>query len=43
MALTAVDVLIETVQDWGVAVVFGLPGDVTRPVSSRYATRERRP
>ena len=27
MALTAADVLIETVQDWGVEVVFGLPGD----------------
>jgi len=27
MALTAADVLIETLQDWGVEVVFGLPGD----------------
>ena len=27
MALTAADVLIETIQDWGVEVVFGLPGD----------------
>src|SRR2546428_68953 len=27
MALTAADVLIETIQDWGVDVVFGLPGD----------------
>src|SRR2546427_9679364 len=27
MALTAADVLIEGIQDWGVDVVFGLPGD----------------
>src|SRR2546422_10506644 len=27
MALTAADVLVETIQDWGVDVVFGLPGD----------------
>ena len=27
MALTAADVLIETIRDWGVEVVFGLPGD----------------
>src|SRR5437867_5907018 len=27
MTLTAADVLIETIRDWGVEVVFGLPGD----------------
>src|SRR5437016_8624523 len=27
MASTAADVLVETLQDWGVEVVFGLPGD----------------
>ncbi len=27
MAMTAADVLIETLIDWGVEVVFGLPGD----------------
>src|SRR5919201_1587662 len=27
MASTAADILIETIQDWGVEVVFGLPGD----------------
>src|SRR5438270_1630234 len=27
MADTAADVLIETIRDWGVEVVFGLPGD----------------
>jgi pyruvate dehydrogenase (quinone) len=25
--MTAADALIETIQDWGVDVVFGLPGD----------------
>jgi thiamine pyrophosphate-dependent acetolactate synthase large subunit-like protein len=32
MALTAADVLIETIQDWGVEVVFGLPVDVINGV-----------
>ena len=27
MATTAADVLIETLIDWGVEVIFGLPGD----------------
>ena len=27
MAQTAADILIESLQDWGVEVVFGLPGD----------------
>jgi hypothetical protein len=27
MASTAADVLVETLQDWGVEVVFGMPGD----------------
>ena len=27
MAITAADVLIDTIYDWGVEVVFGLPGD----------------
>src|SRR5678809_126989 len=27
MKTTAADILIETIQDWGVEVVFGLPGD----------------
>src|SRR5437764_65344 len=27
MAITAADVLIDTIHDWGVDVVFGLPGD----------------
>src|SRR5438270_7763035 len=27
MSMTAADVLIETIQEWGVDVIFGLPGD----------------
>ena len=27
MAQTAADILIEVLQDWGVEIVFGLPGD----------------
>jgi pyruvate dehydrogenase (quinone) len=27
MANTAADILLETIQDWGVEVIFGLPGD----------------
>jgi len=27
MAMTAADILIDTIMDWGVEVVFGLPGD----------------
>src|SRR5262250_2270579 len=27
MASTAADILIETIRDWGVEVIFGLPGD----------------
>src|SRR5437870_2041118 len=40
MALTAADVLIETVQDWGVEVVFGLPGDGINGIMQ--ALRKRR-
>jgi thiamine pyrophosphate-dependent acetolactate synthase large subunit-like protein len=40
MALTAADVLIETVQDWGVEVVFGLPGDGINGIME--ALRKRR-
>ena len=27
MAMTGADILIETIMDWGVDVIFGLPGD----------------
>jgi pyruvate dehydrogenase (quinone) len=40
MALTAADVLIETLQDWGVDVVFGLPGDGINGIME--ALRKRR-
>jgi pyruvate dehydrogenase (quinone) len=40
MALTAADVLIETMQDWGVEVVFGLPGDGINGIME--ALRKRR-
>jgi pyruvate dehydrogenase (quinone) len=40
MAETAADILIETVQDWGVDVVFGLPGDGINAIME--ALRRRR-
>ena len=40
MALTAADVLIETVQDRGVEVIFGLPGDGINGIME--ALRKRR-
>src|SRR5947209_238432 len=40
MALTAADVLIEGIQDWGVDVVFGLPGDGINGIME--ALRKRR-
>jgi len=40
MALTAADVLIETLQDWGVEIVFGLPGDGINGIME--ALRKRR-
>ena len=40
MAATAADVLIETIQDWGVEVVFGLPGDGINGIME--ALRKRR-
>ncbi len=40
MALTAADVLIETIQDWGVEIVFGLPGDGINGIME--ALRKRR-
>ena len=40
MASTAADILIETIQDWGVEVVFGLPGDGINGIME--ALRKRR-
>jgi pyruvate dehydrogenase (quinone) len=39
MALTAAEVLIETIQEWGVEVVFGLPGDGINGIMEALRTR----
>src|SRR5215207_5764691 len=39
MATTAADVLIDTLQDWGVSVVFGLPGDGINGLMEALRTR----
>jgi pyruvate dehydrogenase (quinone)/pyruvate oxidase len=40
MAKTAADVLVETLQDWGIEVVFGLPGDGINGIMEALRTRE---
>src|SRR5688572_18969853 len=40
MATTAADVLIETLQDWGVKVIFGLPGDGINGIMEALRTRQ---
>src|SRR5262249_5624004 len=42
MAITAADVLIETIHDWGVDVVFGLPGDGINGIMEALRTRQDR-
>jgi pyruvate dehydrogenase (quinone) len=42
MAMTAADVLIETIADWGVEVVFGLPGDGINGIMEALRTRQDR-
>jgi pyruvate dehydrogenase (quinone)/pyruvate oxidase len=42
MAQTAADVLIETIHDWGVDVVFGLPGDGINGIMEALRTRADR-
>jgi pyruvate dehydrogenase (quinone) len=42
MAQTAADVLIETIQDWGVDTVFGLPGDGINGIMEALRTRRDR-
>jgi pyruvate dehydrogenase (quinone) len=39
MAKTAADILIETIQDWGVDVIFGLPGDGINGLMEALRTR----
>src|ERR671934_1458280 len=42
MARTAADVLIETIHDWGVDIVFGLPGDGINGIMEALRTRRDR-
>lgn len=42
MASTAADILIETLLDWGVEVVFGLPGDGINGIMEALRTRQDR-
>jgi pyruvate dehydrogenase (quinone) len=42
MASTAADVLIETIADWGVEVIFGLPGDGINGIMEALRTRQDR-
>jgi pyruvate dehydrogenase (quinone)/pyruvate oxidase len=42
MATTAADVLIDTIHDWGVDVVFGLPGDGINGIIEALRTRQDR-
>ena len=40
MAMTAADVLIETLMDWGVEVIFGIPGDGINGIMESLRTRQ---
>src|SRR5512142_826215 len=40
MAKTAADVLIETIHDWGVDVIFGLPGDGINGIMEALRTHQ---
>src|SRR5207248_6152265 len=40
MASTAADVLIDTIHDWGVDVIFGLPGDGINGIMEALRTRQ---
>ena len=42
MAATAADVLVETIHDWGVEVVFGLPGDGINGIMESLRTHQDR-
>src|SRR5437763_9946250 len=42
MATTAADVLIDTIQGWGVDVIFGLPGDGINGIMEALRTRADR-
>jgi pyruvate dehydrogenase (quinone) len=40
MANTAADILIDTIHDWGVEVIFGLPGDGINGIMEALRTRQ---
>ena len=40
MAMTAADILVETLADWGVEVVFGMPGDGINGIMEALRTRK---
>src|SRR5580692_3449439 len=40
MAMTAADILIEILMDWGVEVIFGLPGDGINGIMEALRTRQ---
>ncbi|MFL5805082.1 MAG: thiamine pyrophosphate-dependent enzyme [Roseiflexaceae bacterium] len=42
MATTAADVLIDTIHDWGVEVIFGLPGDGINGIIEALRTRQEK-
>src|SRR5437764_13295828 len=42
MALAAADILIETICDWGVDVIFGLPGDGINGIMEALRIRQDR-
>src|SRR6058998_508491 len=41
MTMNAADILVETVRDWGVEVVFGLPGDGINGIMEALRKREK--
>jgi pyruvate dehydrogenase (quinone) len=41
MAHTAADILIDTIRDWGVEVVFGMPGDGINAIMEALRTRQK--
>jgi pyruvate dehydrogenase (quinone) len=42
MANTAADVLIDTIYDWGVNVIFGIPGDGINGIMEALRKREEK-
>src|SRR4051795_8417134 len=42
MAMTAADILIQTLIEWGVEVVFGLPGDGINGIMESLRTRQKK-